>query len=184
VSNQIGKRIALAIMLCAGLGTGCATDIGTGEGVVKDLLSDYPITVGKLIRADIEPSRRLRIYIQLCENVDGVLLCEDHNQRMLAVIQSGEKKLLERLATQYLAKAGQMPIYVYGPHCEGLEEMILIPRCQTAVALGVYDPALKDYIVYSTLHGDGLLNSAGFANFIEVTGKATSLARSVAKVVP
>ncbi len=184
MQNSIATRIALGIMIWAGLGAGCATDMGTGERVVEDLLSDYPITVGKLIRADIEPSRRLRIYIQLCQNVDGVLTCEDHNQRMLAVIQSGEKKLLQRLANQYLANSGEMPIYVYGPPCDGLEEMILIPRCQTAVALGVYDPSLRDYIVYSTLHGDGMLNSDGFANFIEITATATSLARNAAKVIP
>lgn len=188
MSNRIGKhigtKIAVGILLWAGLGTGCATNMGTGSKVVEELVSSHPITVGKLIRADVEPSRRLRIYIQLCQNIDRTWVCEEDDPRMLAVIESGEKQLLKRLAQQYLVEGQEMPVYVYGPPCEGLEEMILIPRCQTAVALGVWDPSLRDYIVYSTLHGDGLMKSDGFNEFIEVTAKATSLARNAAKVIP
>ncbi len=170
--------------LVALLWTGCATNMGTGTTVVEQLASEYPITMGRLVRADVEPSRRLRVYLQLCPNIDGAWACDEHDPRMLAVVESGEKQLLRRLAQQYLVSGREMPVYVYGPRCDGLEEMILIPRCQTALALGVWDPALRDYIVYSTMHGDGVMKSAGFESFIEVTARATSLAKNAAKIVP
>ncbi len=184
MSNHIRERIGVAIMVWAGLGTACATNMGTGSSVVEQLSASHPITVGRLIRAEVEPSRRLRIYIQLCQNIDAAWVCDDNDLRVLAVIESGEKQLLKRLAQQYLVQGRDMPVYVYGPPCDGLQEMILIPRCQTAIALGVWDPSLRDYIVYSTLHGDGLMKSDGFNEFIEVTAKATSLARNAARVIP
>ncbi len=183
-AKRFGKRLGAAVGLLAALVTGCATNMGTGTRVVEDLASDHPITMGKLVRAHVEPSRRLRVYLQLCQNIDGVWTCDEHDPRILAVIESGEKQLLKRLAQQYLVEGSEMPVYVYGPRCDGLEEMILIPRCQTALALGVWDPNLRDYIVYSTKHGDTVIKSDGFENFIDVTARATSLARNAAKIIP
>ena len=174
----------LAVAIWTTLATACATDIGTGTTVVEDLQQDYPISVGRLVHADVEPSRRLRIYLQLCTREENRFVCAEEDPRMLALIESGEKKLLKRLAHQYLEEGSEMPVYVYGPHCEGLGEMVLVPRCQTAVALGVWDPHLKDYIVYSTLHGDSMVSSPQFENFISVTARATGVAKNAAKLIP
>ena len=183
MTRRVTRGIALLVWI--GLATSCATDIGTGETVVDHLKQDYPISVGRLVHADVEPSRRLRIYLQLCLRNDGPgYTCTEDDQRMLAVIESGEKKLLKRLAHQYLAQGSEMPVYVYGPHCDGLGEMVLIPRCQTAIALGVWDPHLRDYIVYSTLHGDSMVSSPEFENLIEVTARATGVAKNAAKLIP
>ena len=180
------RRIAcgIAVAVWTALSTACATDIGTGTHVIEDLRQDYPISVGRLVHADVEPSRRLRIYLQLCQREGSGYTCAEDDPRMLAMIESGEKKLLKRLAHQYLTEGSGMPVYVYGPPCEGLGEMVLVPRCQSAVALGVWDPHLKDYIVYSTLHGDSMVSSPHFENFIEVTARATSVAKGAAKLVP
>ena len=79
---------------------------------------------------------------------------------------------------------GLTPVYVYGPACDGLAEMILVPRCQRAMAISAWDPHLRDYVVYSTLYGDSVLESSGFENFVSVTGRITGLVRKASKVVP
>jgi hypothetical protein len=163
---------------------GCATDLGTGLQVMEQLEEAYPITVGKLVAAHMDPSRRLRVYVSLChENPDGAV-CGREEPRVLAMVESGEKRLLERLAERYLIEGRDKPLYIYGPMCDGLEEMVVVPRCQSAIALGVWDPYLNDYIVYSTLHGDSVMESDGFATFLEVTGKAAGVVRKAAKFVP
>jgi hypothetical protein len=164
--------------------TACTNDLGTGSRVLQDLQSHYPITVGRLVTAQLDPVRRLRVYLQICQDGDeGGPVCSESDLRLLAMVESGHKSLLERLAERYLLEGREMPVYVYGPMCDGLEEMILVPRCQTAVALGIWDPNLKDYVIYSTTHGDGVLESEGFERFIEVTGRASGIARKAAKLV-
>jgi hypothetical protein len=164
--------------------TGCTKDLGTGRGVVQTLQASYPITVGRLVTAQLDPSRRLRVYLQICQDGDeGGPVCSESDLRLLAMVESGRKSLLKRLAERYLLEGGEMPIYVYGPMCDGLKEMILVPRCQTAVALGIWDPNLKDYVIYSTTYGDGVLESEGFERFIEVTARASGIARKAAKLV-
>ena len=91
---------------------------------------------------------------------------------------------LRRLAERYLIEGRDKPVYIYGPMCDGMEEMVVVPRCQNAIALGVWDPYLNDYIVYSTLHGDSVMESEGFQSFLEVTGKAAGVVRKAAKFVP
>ena len=163
---------------------GCATDLGTGLQVMEKLEETYPITVGKLVAAHMDPSRRLRVYVSLChENAKGPV-CGRDEPRVLAMVESGEHALLERLAERYLVEGRDKPVYIYGPMCDGMEEMVVVPRCQNAIALGVWDPYLNDYIVYSTLHGDSVTESEGFDKFLEVTGKAAGLVRSAAKYVP
>jgi hypothetical protein len=140
--------------------------------------------VGRLVTAQLDPSRRLRVYLQICQDGDeGGPVCSESDLRLLAMVESGRKSLLERLAERYLLEGREMPVYVYGPMCDGLKEMIRVPRCQTAVALGIWDPNLKDYVIYSTTHGDGMLESEGFERFIEVTGRASGIARKAAKLV-
>lgn len=164
--------------------TACTNDLGTGSRVLQDLQSHYPITVGRLVTAQLDPARRLRVYLQICQDGDeGGPVCSESDLRLLAMVESGHKSLLERLAERYLLEGREMPVYVYGPMCDGLQEMILVPRCQTAVALGIWDPNLKDYVIYSTTHGDGVLESEGFERFIEVTGRASGIARKAAKLV-
>jgi hypothetical protein len=150
--------------------------------VVADLETTYPTTVGKLISAYLDPSRRLRIYLQICRDAgpEGPI-CLDEDLRVLAMVESGHKSLLQRLATRYLEDGRDKPVYVYGPLCDGFEEMILVPRCQNALAIGVWDPNLHDYVVYSTLHGDSVLQSQGFESFLEATGRAAGIVRQAAK---
>ena len=173
---------ALASLLL--LFPGCATNLGTGTEVVQDLSTHYPITVGRLVTAHLDPSKRLRVYLQICQDAgpDGPV-CSEDDLRVLAMVESNRESLLKRLVERYLEAGKEQPIYVYGPMCEGMSEMILVPRCQTALALGIWDPLLRDYIVYSTLHGTGsFLESEGFDTFLEVTGRASGLARTAAKV--
>lgn len=175
---------ALALSLPL-LSTSCTTNLGTGSKVVYSLKTSYPITVGRLVAAKLDPSRRLRVYLQICQDAnDEGPVCSNDDLRVLAMVESGEKRLLKRLAERYLVEGKDKPVYVYGPMCEGLEEMILVPRCQKALAIGIWDPNLRDYVVYSTLHGDSVLQSEGFENFLEVTGKATSVVRKAAKYAP
>jgi hypothetical protein len=177
------SRPLLTLLLALGL-TGCATDLGTGFQVMEELQETYPITVGKLVAAHMDPKRRLRVYVSLChENAKGPV-CGRAEPRVLAMVESGERKLLERLAERYLIEGRDKPVYIYGPMCDGMEEMVVVPRCQNAIALGVWDPYLNDYIVYSTLHGDSVMESEGFENFLEVTGKAAGVVRKAAKFVP
>ena len=132
----------------------------------------------------MDPSRRLRVYVSLChENPTGPV-CGRDEPRVLAMVESDERRLLERLAERYLIEGRDKPVYVYGPMCDGMEEMVVVPRCQSAIALGVWDPYLNDYIVYSTLHGDSVMESEGFENFLEVTGKAAGLVRKAREVHP
>ena len=176
--------LALSLPLLA---AGCATDVGTGSDVLTNLKSSYPISVGRLVAAQLGPSRRLKVYVQLCamRDVSPVQLdCQPDDQRLVAVIESSETKLLRRFAETYLPQGGDMPLYVYGPSCEGLAEMILVPRCQRAMAISAWDPHLQDYVVYSTLYGDSVLESSGFENFVSVTGRITGLVRKASKVVP
>ena len=162
----------------------CTTNLGTGSQVLQHLRASYPITVGRLVATHLDPSRRLRVYLQICQDGDeGGPVCSEGDLRLLAMVESGRKSLLERLAERYLVEGREMPVYVYGPMCDGLAEMILVPRCQTALALGIWDPNLKDYVIYSTTHGDGVLESEGFERFIEVTGRASGIARKAAKLV-
>ncbi len=172
--------VALALAL---LSSGCATDLGTGLSVMEQLEETYPITVGKLVAAHMDPSRRLRVYVSLChESPNGPAQCGREEPRVLAMVESGERRLLERLAERYLIEGRDKPLYIYGPMCDGLKEMVVVPRCQNAIALGVWDPYLNDYIVYSTLHGDSVTKSDGFENFLEVTGKAAGMVRKAAKL--
>jgi len=174
----------LPVLVLVVLPTGCSTDLGTGTKVVQSLQASYPITMGRLVTAQLDPSRRLRVYLQICQDGDeGGPVCSESDLRLLAMVESGRKSLLERLAERYLVEGREMPIYVYGPMCDGLKEMILVPRCQTAMALGIWDPNLKDYVIYSTTYGDGVLESEGFERFIEVTGRASGIARKAAKLV-
>ena len=179
------RRTLVVALACLSLQLGCATDIGTGLSVMEKLEDAYPITVGKLVAAHMDPSRRLRVYVSLChESPSGPATCGREEPRVLAMVESGERRLLERLAERYLIEGRDKPVYVYGPMCDGMEEMVVVPRCQNAIALGVWDPYLNDYIVYSTLHGDSVMESEGFENFLEVTGKAAGLVRKAAKFVP
>ncbi len=162
---------------------GCATDLGTGRDVVVELEGYYPTTVGMLVKSHMDTSSRLRIYLQICEDVspDGVS-CVGRDQRMLAMVEAERKSVLRRLAERYLDEGREYPVYVYGPPCEGWQEMIIVPRCQSAVAIGVWDPNLRDYIIYSPRHGSGsFIESDGFQNFLEMTGKAVGLARKAAR---
>jgi hypothetical protein len=177
-------QVVAVIFTVALLSMGCATDLGTGVAVMEKIEEAYPITVGKLVAAHMDQSRRLRVYVSLChENPTGPV-CGRDEPRVLAMVESGERRLLERLAERYLVEGRDKPVYVYGPMCDGMEEMVVVPRCQTAIALGVWDPYLNDYIVYSTLHGDSMMESEGFENFLEVTGKAAGMVRKAAKFVP
>jgi hypothetical protein len=176
--------VALTLSCFLPLTLACATNLGTGSEVMQDLTKDYPITVGQLVKAHLDPSKRLRLYLQICQDAgpDGPV-CSEEDLRILAMVESHKEGLLQRLVERYLEEGKERPIYVYGPMCEGLSEMILVPRCQTALAIGIWDPVLRDYIVYSTLHGTGsFLESDGFDTFIEVTRRASGLARTAAKV--
>ncbi len=153
---------------------GCSTDVGTGLQVMEKLKESHPITVGKLVAAYMDGSR-LRIYLSACrESLQGPV-CGRDEPRLLAMIESGERQLLERLAERYLIEGREKPLYIYGPMCDGLEEMVVVPRCQTAIALGVWDPYLNDYIVYSTLHGANLIESEGVQELLEVARKVVTL---------
>ena len=99
--------LALALLL-----TGCAMDLGTGLGVMEQLEETYPITVGKLVAAHMDPSRRLRVYVSLChENPNGPV-CGREEPRVLAMVESGERSLLERLAERYLIEGRDKPLYI------------------------------------------------------------------------
>lgn len=176
-------RRALTVVLTAFLLGGCATDLGTGSNVVESLLKTHPITVGRLVEARMDTNQRLRVYLQICEDAtpEGVV-CSDDGLRVLAMVEANRRSLLKRLAERYLQDGRDHPVYVYGPICDGLEEMILVPRCQIAVAMGIWDPYLQDYVIYSTLHGSGsFVESEGFSTLIEVTGRAAGLARKAAR---
>ena len=178
------RQARVTTLALAGLLAACATDLGHGLGVMEQLQETYPITVGKLVAAHMDPSRRLRVYVSLChENPQGPV-CGREEPRVLAMVDSGERRLLERLAERYLIEGRDKPVYIYGPMCDGMEEMVVVPRCQSAIALGVWDPYLNDYIVYSTMHGDSVTQSEGFENFLDVTGKAAGLVRKASKYVP
>jgi len=177
-------QVLVALLAVALLSAGCATDLGTGLQVMEKLEETYPITVGKLVAAHMDPSRRLRVYVSLCHENPGGPVCGREEPRVLAMVESNERKLLERLAERYLIEGRDKPVYIYGPMCDGMGEMVVVPRCQNAIALGVWDPYLNDYIVYSTLHGDSVMESEGFENFLAVTGKAAGLVRGAAKFVP
>ena len=165
------SRLGFPLLLVLAILAGCATNLGTGSAVVTDLRANYPTTVGKLITAYLDPSRRLRVYLQICSDADADgPICSEDDLRVLAMVESSKKRLLERLAGRYLPEGREKPVYVYGPMCDGFEEMIVVPRCQNAVAIGIWDPYLLDYVVYSTLHGDSILKSEGFENFVEATG--------------
>jgi hypothetical protein len=171
--------VAGALALLAG----CATDLGTGAKVVEALGSNYPITVGRLVEARMDTSSRLRVYISICDDAgpEGPV-CAEEGLRVLAMVESRRTRVLKRLANRYLRDGSEKPLYVYGPLCDGMEEMILVPRCQKAVAIGVWDPLLRDYVIYSTLHGSGsFVESEGFDTFLEVTGRAAGIARKAAK---
>lgn len=173
--------VPLAVLSLA-LGA-CATDLGTGSDVVETLLSAHPITVGRLVEAHMDTTDRLRVYLQICEDAtpEGIV-CSQDGRRVLAMVEADRRSLLKRLAERYLKDGRDHPVYVYGPICHGLEEMILVPRCQIAVAMGIWDPYLQDYVIYSTLHGSGsFLESEGFSTFMEVTGRAAGVARKAAK---
>jgi hypothetical protein len=180
------RNAALALALLTAsvlLLSACAKDLGTGRQVIQGLQTSYPITVGKLVSANMDTSKRLRVYLQICQDAgpDGPV-CPDDGLRVLAMVEGNKKSLLRRIAERYLVDGQEKPVYVYGPMCEGLQEMILVPRCQTAVALGIWDPNLKDYVFYSTIHGSGsLVESEGFNTFLEVTGRAAGIARKAAR---
>ena len=170
--------LAVAVMLSA-----CATDLGTGKKAVAELEQTYPITVGRLVKAEMDTSRRLRIYLEICEEgVDGELACHENTMRVLAMVEAEKKSILERLANRYLPEGTDRPIYVYGPMCDGLKEMVIVPHCQTAIAVGVWDPALREYVIYSPMHGSGsFVESEGFNTFLKVTGKAVGTAKKAVR---
>jgi hypothetical protein len=146
-------------------------------------MATHPITVGRLVEARMDTSHRLRVYLQICEDAtpEGIV-CSDDARRVLAMVEAKRKSLLQRLADRYLKDGRERPVYVYGPICDGLEEMILVPRCQIAVAMGIWDPYLQDYVIYSTLHGSGsFVESEGFNTLMEVTGRAAGIARKASK---
>lgn len=173
--------------LVGSLGTlalfGCATDLGTGKSVISELNNNFPITVGRLVEAHLDKDDRLRIYLEACDQRGpGQVVCHDKSFRMLAVVNAEKKSLLQRIDERYLEAGKDAPIYVYGPHCEGAEEMIVIPRCQQALALGIWDPYLDDYVFYSTQHGSGsFVESDGFESFLNVTGRAAGIVRKAAR---
>ncbi len=171
------------LFACVLIPQGCATDLGTGRRVVDTLQNSYPITVGRLVTAQLDTRHRLRVYLQICEDADADgPVCSEESLRVLAMVEADKKSLLERIANRYLEAGREKPVYVYGPMCDGMQEMILVPRCQLAVALSIWDPYLRDYVVYSTLHGSGsFLESDGFGTFLEVTGRAAGIARKAAK---
>jgi len=179
----MARRPVFAVALAIAV-AGCATNIGTGSQVMEKLEETYPITVGKLVAAHMDPSRRLRVYVSLCHESPKGPVCGREEPRVLAMVESGERALLERLAERYLIEGRDKPVYIYGPMCDGMEEMVVVPRCQNAIALGVWDPYLDDYIVYSTMHGDSITQSEGFQTFLAVTGEAAGLARKAAKFMP
>ncbi len=182
--RHVSCLLLLAALAATSLLAGCAHDLGTGNAVVADLKTSYPTTVGKLVTAYLDPSRRLRVYLQICRDADADgPVCLEDDLRVLALVESGRKSLLERLAGRYLQDGSEKPVYVYGPMCEGFEEMILVPRCQNAMAIGIWDPHLRDYVVYSTLHGDSLIQSEGFENFLEATGMAAGVIKKAAKAM-
>ncbi len=163
---------------------GCATNLGTGDTVVAELHTSFPTTVGKLVDAHMDTRHRLRVYLQICEDAgpDDGPVCSDDGLRVLALVEARKKRVLERLAHRHLVNGAERPVYVYGPMCEGFEEMILVPRCQHAVAIGVWDPYLRDYVVYSTQHGNGsFVESEGFETFLDLTGRAAGLARKAVR---
>ena len=80
----LAALFAVALLLSAG----CATDLGTGLQVMEKLEETYPITVGKLVAAHMDPSRRLRVYVSLChENPTGPV-CGRDEPRVLAMVES------------------------------------------------------------------------------------------------
>ncbi|MDJ0866871.1 MAG: hypothetical protein QNK03_12235 [Myxococcota bacterium] len=174
--SKASIRLLATALLAA---TGCATDLGTGPEALEDLSYDYPITVGRLVEARMDTKDRLRVYLSICHDAGATgPVCASGGLRMLAIAEAKTKRVLERLAERYLIDGAERPVYVYGPICEGMQEMILVPRCQLAMAIGVWDPGLDDYIVYSTMHGEGaLIDSEGFKTFIDLTGRAAGLAR-------
>lgn len=173
-----------AILIVSSLSlSSCATDLGTGSNVVEMLMASHPITVGRLVEAHMDTSDRLRVYLQICEDAtpEGIV-CSEEGRRVLAMVEADRRSLLKRLAERYLKDGRDHPVYVYGPICHGLEEMILVPRCQIAVAMGIWDPYLEDYVIYSTLHGSGsFLESEGFGTLMEVTSRAAGIARKAAR---
>ena len=147
---------------------GCATNLGTGAKVVQNLEDTHPTTVGRLIEAQLDTDGRLRIYVETDESV-----------RVLAMVRSDNESLLKRIAERYLEAGQGHPIYVYGPLCVGLEEMIVVPHCQRALALGIWDPHLESYVVYSTEHGSGdFFESKGFGAFVGAVDKVGGVARN------
>ena len=140
--------------------------------------------MGRLVDAHMDTKHRLRIYLQICQDAapDGSMVCGDDDLRVMALVEANKRSLLERIAERYLNDGRDKPVYVYGPRCDGFEEMIVVPRCQTAVALGIWDPRLRDYVLYSTHHGSGaLVDSEGFNSFLEVTGRAAGIVRKAAR---
>ena len=183
--TRVASRVlaAVAALFVASLYSACATNLGTGHQVLESLQTSYPITVGKLVEAHMDTNDRLRVYLQICEDAgpEGAV-CSDDGLRVLAMVEARKKRVLERLAHRHLVNGAERPVYVYGPMCEGFEEMILVPRCQQAVAIGVWDPYLRDYVVYSTLHGNGsFVESDGFETFLDLTGRAAGLARKAVR---
>lgn len=177
------KAGCLASLLLALPLLACATDLGTGTDVVRNLEQAYPITVGRLVAATMDTGHRLRVYLQICED-EGPAgpICREDGVRVLAMVEANKKSLLQRIADRYLEAGKSKPVYVYGPRCEGLEEMILVPRCQSALALGIWDPHLEDYVFYSTLHGSGgMIESEGFNTFLEVAGRAAGIVKKAAR---
>lgn len=162
---------------------GCATDLGTGENVISELHHTYPITVGRLIEAHLDKSDRLRLYLQACEeDGPGQMDCHENTFRILALVTAERKSLLQRIDTRYLEMGKDKPVYVYGPRCDGQDEMIVVPNCQRALALGIWDPYLDDYVFYSTRHGSGsFVKSEGFESFLDVTGRAAGIVRKAAR---
>ena len=178
------RRRARLLLVAATLAlAACATDLGTGFEVAETIEQSYPITVGRLVDAHMDTRHRLRIYLQICQDAtqDG-MICSDDDLRVMALVEAEKRSLLERIAERYLVDGRDKPVYVYGPLCDGFEEMIVVPRCQSAVAIGIWDPRLRDYVLYSTHHGSGaLVNSSGFSTFLEVTGRAAGLARKAVR---
>ncbi len=158
---------------------GCATNLGTGGQAMLQIDQNYPITVGRLVESYLDTSSRLRVYLQICEDAGPQgPICSEGSVRMLAMVEAQRTSLLKRIDERYLKAGKERPVYVYGPVCDGMGEMIMVPRCQVAIALGIWDPNLRDYVFYSPRHGSGsLIESQGFNTFLEITGRAAGIAR-------
>ena len=85
----------------------------------------------------MDTTSRLRVYLEICEDAgpDGPI-CEKDSLRVLALVEANRKSLLQRIAERYLTAGRDMPVYVYGPRCEGVGDVCLATaHCDEQVTL-------------------------------------------------